>query len=169
MEATCRPVDWTGDRDMVRRFFSEYREWLAAHSDPAEESRLRVNEGMSLIDRLIAGLPGSYGPPQGDVLLWFEGGNVVACGALRDLEPTVAEFKRLYVRPDHRGGTFGLPFVRELKSRARALGYEKLRTDTLPTMAGAIEFLEESNFHRIPSYWPHPVAGAVFFEARLAE
>ncbi|HZY70204.1 MAG TPA: GNAT family N-acetyltransferase [Thermoplasmata archaeon] len=123
-----------------------------------------MNAGLEMVDRLISGLPGAYGPPQGDVLLWFDHDDVVACGALRELGPKVGEIKRISVRSDYRGKEFGPVFVRALIDRARELGYARLRVDTLPTMQAAIEFYQESGFRPAPSFWPHPVAGALFFE-----
>jgi carbonic anhydrase len=123
-----------------------------------------VTEGLALIDRLIAELPRSYEPPKGDILLWSEGERVVACGALRELTHGVGEIRRVYVRADYRGGEFGGPFVRALIARARELGFETVRADTLPTMRGAIEFYQELGFHPVSAFWPHPAAGALFFE-----
>ena len=128
-----------------------------------------VQPGLALVDRLIEELPGAYGPPRGDVLLWFREESVVACGALRELEPKVGEIKRIYIRPDFRGKGFGHPFVRALVDRARELGYERLRADTLSTMTAAIEFYQESGFRRIPAYWTHPATGALFFERDLTD
>ncbi len=125
--------------------------------------------GLSLVDRLIAELPGAYGPPTGDILLWFQDGSVVACGALRELVPRVGEIKRIYVRPEFRGKGFGPTFVRALLDRAREVGYERLRVDTLPSMQAAIEFYQELGFRPIPSFWPHPVRDALFFERRLVD
>lgn len=165
--ALSRPVRWPDDGDVVRRLFSEYRKWVADHSDPAPSSKERVAEGLGLIDHLIAGLPRSYEPPHGDILLWFKGDSLVACGALRELEPGVGEIRRVYVRPDYRGGDFGQPFVRTLIARARELGFDKVRADTLPTMQGAIEFYQELGFRPTTAFWPHPAAGALFFEREV--
>ena len=167
--ASLRRVAWPEDLDAVRRLFQEYREWLADHQDSAAASKSRVKSGLVLVDRLIAELPGVYGPPRGDVLLWFEDDSVVACGALRELEPKVGEIRRIYVRPDYRGKAFGHPFARALIDRARELGYEKLRVDTLPTMRAAIEFYQELGFRPIPAFWPHPVANALFFECEIRD
>ncbi len=125
-------------------------------------------DGLTLVDRLIAELPGAYGPPRGEVLLWHERDEVVACGALRELEPGIGEIRRIHVRPDYRGREFGLPFVRALIDRARSLGYVTLRADTLPTMQAAIEFYQELGFHRVGPFWPHPAANALFFERAIA-
>jgi len=149
---------------MVRPLFEQYREWIAEHKDTAPAARSRVGSGLAEIDQLITGLPGAYGPPRGDVILAFARESVVACGALRELEPKIGEIKRIYVRADHRGPGFGPRLTRALLDRALELGYERVRVDTLPTMTAAIEFYQEMGFRPIPRYWPHPVEGARFFE-----
>jgi putative acetyltransferase len=161
-----RGADWSKDLPKVRRLFRDYRSWLADHSDPAA-ARTRARAGLAQVDRLIAELPGAYGPPGGDVLLAYAKGAVVACGALRGLDPRIAEIKRVYVRADHRGPGFGPILTRALLDRARALGYTRVRVDTLPTMAAAQQFYPAMGFRPIPAYWPHPVTNAVFFEYRL--
>lgn len=151
----------------MRPLFRDYRDWLAEHRDPDESARSRVEAGLATIDELIARLPGSYGPPRGDVLLWMEGDEIAACGALRELSPGTAEAKRVSVIPKFRGEEFGRRYVRSLIERARELGYEKLRVDTLSSMKAAIEFYGEAGFRPIPPFWSHPAAGALFFELRL--
>lgn len=167
--ARCRPANWPGDLDTVRGLFHDYRQWLADHRDPAPQAEPRVRSGLALVDRLIADLPGAYGPPHGEVMLWLEGDRLVACGALRELEPGVGEVKRIYVRADYRGKGFGHPFVRTIIGRARALGYRKLRVDTLPSMRAAIEFYQELGFRPGAAFWPHPAANALFFEREIAD
>lgn len=166
---TQRPARWPEDGELIRRLFAEYREWVRDHGDTAPSSRERVVKGLALIDGLIADLPRPYRPPLGDILLWFDKEGLVACGALRQLEPGVGEIRRLQVRADHRGGEFGRPFVRALIARARTLGFETVRADTLSTMRGAIEFYTELGFHPVPAFWPHPAEGALFFERPVDE
>ncbi|MGC2290117.1 MAG: GNAT family N-acetyltransferase [Thermoplasmata archaeon] len=158
---TIRRVNWSKELDTVRRLFQEYRQWLADHQDPGDPSG---KIGIGQIDEQIARLPGPYGPPRGEVLLALAKGAVAACGALRELEPKVGEIKRIYVRADHRGPGFGPRLTRALLRRARELGYERVRVDTLPTMFAAIQFYQALGFVPIPAYWPHPVPGALFFE-----
>lgn len=166
--AAARQVNWSEDLDTVRPLFVAHRDWVADHADPDPESAPRVRAGLELLDALTGGLPGAYGPPTGDVLLWQEGGNIVACGALRELAPKVGEIKRIHISPDYRGPAFGRPYVRALKGRATELGYETLRADTLASMYAAIEFYQAEGFRPISAYWPHPAAGALFFECHLS-
>jgi len=160
-------VNWSSDLDLVRRLFQDYRQWLADHRDTAASGAPTVRSGLGQIDSLIAGLPGAYGPPSGEVILAFARGELAACGALREFEPKVGEIKRVYVRADHRGPVFGPRLTRALLRRARELGYDRVRVDTLPTMAAANQFYPGMGFEPISAYWPHPVPGALFFEYRL--
>jgi putative acetyltransferase len=164
-----RKVDWARDLGTVRELFQDYRRWIADHKDTSAAAQERVQAGLAQIDRLIAELPGAYGPPHGDVVLAFSRNDLVACGALRELAPKVGEIKRVYVRADHRGPVFGPRLTRAVLNRARELGYERARVDTLPTMAAAILFYPEMGFTPIPAYWPHPVAGAHFFECTIGK
>jgi ribosomal protein S18 acetylase RimI-like enzyme len=168
-DTMLRRVDWPKDIDTVRRLFQDYRQWLADHRDTTASTDSTPQNGLGLIDELIAGLPGAYGPPHGEVILAIAREAVVACGALRELEPKVGEIKRVYVRADHRGPGFGPRLTGALLDRARELGYERVRVETLPTMTAAIQFYQEMGFAPIPAYWPHPVPGALFFEYRLKE
>jgi len=163
-QTVLRRVDWSEELDTVRRLFREYRDWLAAHAGGTATSPPSVPTGLAQFDRVISGLPGVYGPPGGDVILALHHSEIVACGALRKWRSKVGEIKRIYVRADHRGPGFGPILTGGLLRRARELGYERVRVDTLPTMAAAIQFYQEMGFKPIPAYWPHPVPGALFFE-----
>jgi GNAT superfamily N-acetyltransferase len=159
-----RRVDWTNDLELIRRLFREYRDWLWDHADPVSADRARDAASRAAFDRIVAELPGVYGPPTGDIVLAHLRSNLVACGALRRWEPKVGEIKRIYIRPDHQGPGFGPILTGALLDRARELGYERVRVDTLPKMAGAIQFYQAMGFKPIPAYWDNPVPGALFFE-----
>jgi ribosomal protein S18 acetylase RimI-like enzyme len=167
-ETILRRVKWPEETDTVRRLLQDYRQWLADHQETTLPDGPGASVGLARIDQEIAGLPGVYGPPGGDIILAFNGEALVACGSLREFEPKIAEIKRVYVRADHRGKGFGPRLTSALLSRARELQYERVRVDTLPTMTAAIEFYQEMGFKPIPAYWPHPVPGARFFEYRFA-
>jgi putative acetyltransferase len=164
---TLRRVNWSDDLETVRGRFEDYRKWLAEHVETPLGNDVPVPAGLRRIDEEIATLPGDFGPPRGDVVLAFEGEELVACGALRGFGPKVGEIRRVYVRADHRGKGFGPRLTYALIDRARALGYEQVRVDALATMTGAIQFYQEMGFTPIPAYWPHPVATARFFEYDL--
>lgn len=163
-DTMIRRVKWSQDLETVRQLFRGYREWLAKHAGAAAGPGSAAHDGLTQLDRMIAELPGGYGPPTGDVLLAVKGPDVVACGALREWSREVGEIRRIYVRGDHRGPVFGPRLVKALLERARELGYERVRVDALPTMEAAIQYYQEMGFRPISPYWAHPVPGALFFE-----
>jgi putative acetyltransferase len=163
-DTTIRSVNWPEDLDTVRGLLQDYREWINEHRDPADSRDPEVPVGLRELDQLISELPGAYGPPRGEVLLAFDKDGLAACGALREVGPNVGEIRRVYIRADHRGPGFGHRFTMAMVDRARELGYERVRSYTLPTMYAAIQFYQDLGFRPIPAYWQHPVRGVLFFE-----
>ena len=115
----------------------------------------------------LAGLPGSYSPPGGSLLLAHDGDAAVGCVAFRRMDERVCEMKRLYVRPVSQGRGVGALLVAAAIERARALGYGQMWLDTLPSMAGAQRLYARLGFDPIAPYGPPSAPGTRFFGLRL--
>jgi putative acetyltransferase len=115
----------------------------------------------------LAGLPGNYTPPLGNLWLAMVDAHPAGCVAVRPLEPSTAELKRLYVRPAYRGLKLGRQLTETALAFARAAGYLRIRLDTLPSMTAAQALYRALGFAMIEPYCANPICGATYWEKQL--
>lgn len=117
----------------------------------------------------LAGMPGGYAPPTGELFLARDAeSRPVGCVGLRAIEPAgCCEMKRLYVAPAARRTGLGGELVRTLIETAEAIGYREMRLDTLPTMTGAQTLYRKFGFEIMAPYYDTPVAGTLFMRRPL--
>jgi GNAT superfamily N-acetyltransferase len=105
-----------------------------------------------------AGLPMPRNAPLGTrdvyVVAWV-GDVAVACGAIREWDPTTAEIQRMYVHRDYRRKKVGRTMLLYLESEANRLGYTRLLLETGDRQAPAMALYEASGFHRVPPFGGH--------------
>lgn len=144
-----------GALEACRALFREY--WASQAFAPCFQG----------FDRELAALPGDYAPPRGRLLLATVDGDPAGCVALRPLAPGVAEMKRLYVRPAHRGSGLGLRLARRVVDEARAIGYRTLKLDTLPSMREAQALYARLGFRDTAPYNDNRAEGVRFMSLDL--
>ena len=117
----------------------------------------------------IKQLPGQYAPPDGALLLATDAeGQALGCIALRRIDQSRCEMKRLYVVPAARGAALGERLVSALVDRAATLGYRQMLLDTLPSMTPAIALYCRLGFQPGEAYGRAALEGTLFFVRDLS-
>ena len=148
-------ADFPRQLETVRAIFREYA------------VSLDIDLGFQNFESELTGLPGKFAAPRGRVLLAYNREELIGCVAMRPLDDTTCEMKRLYVRPSGRGLRAGRQLAMRICDIARETGYHRIRLDSLPTMQAALDLYASLGFARIPAYVFNPIAGAVFLERNL--
>ena len=138
-----------GEADMalVRQLFEEYADWLD------------IDLCFQGFAQELAGLPGAYAPPQGDLWLARVAGELAGVVGLRPLGPGICELKRLWVRPAFRDLGLGRRLTERAIAAAREKRYGVMRLDTVVRqMARAGALYAALGFRETTPYAgaPHP-------------
>ncbi len=134
-------IDLSVDRAAVLGLTIDYMRWvsegIAAHllatTGAAPTPRSSVGD---YVDRHLDAMVGKA-PPDGVFYLVEHGGTLAGLCGLRRIAPRTAEFKRIYVRPSHRGLRLGESMLQRLISDARAFGCDTAVLDSAPFMHAA--------------------------------
>lgn len=144
------------DIAVARTLFKEY------------EQSIGVSLCFQNFDQELANLPGDYAPPCGRLLLVRVDDQIAGCIALRKLDDSTSEMKRLYLRPEFRGRGLGESIVQTLIHEAKLIGYSNIRLDTIPgRMDQAINLYRSIGFKEIPAYYDTPFDDTLYMELDL--
>lgn len=131
------------------------------------EAYLEVDLCFQDFGRELAELPGLYSAPEGALTLAYADDRLAGCVAVRPRESGVAEMKRLYVRPGHRGRGLGLLLAKSAVAFAANRGYQRMVLDTLDRLTPAIALYRSLGFVEIPPYYGNPLEGVMYFSKAL--
>ncbi len=144
---------------MVRQLFLDYRAWFETSFD-----HVLCFEGF---DEELASLPGGYAPPEGGIWLAENAAAPQGIVALKFLDKEACEMKRLWVCEAARGAGLGRRLVELSCAEARALGYRRMRLETLETMTGALALYRAYGFRETSAYFGKARPGVRYFDLRL--
>ncbi len=149
------PAQTDKDYEIAKKLLVEYADSLGFH--------LRFQN----FEEELAHLPGDYAEPAGCLLLAVYKEQSVGCVGLRKLSDGVCEMKRLYVNPQFRGLGIGRTLIETVIEKARKIGYNYMRLDTVPSMEVASALYISVGFEKSGAYRYNPIEDAVFMELKL--
>jgi putative acetyltransferase len=149
------PVTTGGQIPQVRALFEEY--WQSFGFTPCFQNFAAE----------VDGLPGYYAPPEGRLAIAVVNGAPAGCVALRRVDATRAEAKRLYVRPEYRGRRIGRLLLEWVIGEARLAGYREMLGDTMPVMRSALAMYDQLGFERTAPYAREATPGAIYLRLAL--
>ena len=155
-------VDGLEYPQQIGGLFREYTDMLV-EGDPKFAYYLELQS----YDEELRHLEGKYGPPHGALILALEDGEAAGCIALKGMDDTRCELKRLYVRPAFRGRGLGRALTDRIIARAREAGYREMLLDTLPFLQSAQRIYRAAGFREIERYNDSPMDDATYMKLEL--
>jgi GNAT superfamily N-acetyltransferase len=136
------------DRVVIRELFLEYLKWANFHLNQEYGINFDID---SMVDRDMEKLD-IFSPPNGRLLLAFEGTQAAGIACMRRIREDIGEIKRMYVRPEFRGRGIGRALLEALISDTQEIGYPIIRLDSTRFMAAAHSLYRSLGFQEIKLY-----------------
>ena len=99
------------------------------------------------------------------VIVAYENGKAVGCGAIKEIAPDAMEVKRMYTPPELRGKGIAVKVLNELEKWTAELGYKKCMLETGKKQPEAIALYTKCSYIVIPNYGQYAgIENSVCFE-----
>jgi len=140
---------------IAAKLFEEYAAWL------------NIDLGFQKFEEELMNVKTMYGAPDGGIILGKTGSDFVGCVAIRKINNSTAELKRMFVQTAFQGKGIGKILLEKAIEFAERSGYTRIRLDTLNYMLPAINLYKQYGFYEIPAYYHNPNKTAVYFELKI--
>ncbi len=142
------PANPATHRQQLLELNAEYRGWVLPAFGNIIGATPREMLGMDIADYTASVIDKVCGdpPPRGIFYIVECDGACAGMGGLRWIRDGVAEVKRIYVRPPHRGKGLGETILQRILADAQSFGYKQLVLDTGPFMQSAQRLYEQYGF-----------------------
>jgi GNAT superfamily N-acetyltransferase len=102
------------------------------------------------------------------VVVAYENGSPVGCGAIKEYSPGTVEIKRMYTSPRSRGKGIAGRILSELEAWAAELGYQTCILETGKRLPEAVRLYQKNGYKVIPNYGQYgEIEDSVCFEKVL--
>ena len=135
-------------RDLMRAFIAWHR---ARHQQ--DLALIDAYFDAAAFEEELATLPGKYAPPGGQLFFATLAGAPAGCVALREIDATRCEMKRMFVYPEYHGRGVGRALGDAVLGAGRAAGYGTMLLDTSIRQAEARALYHRLGFREIAPYY----------------
>lgn len=149
-------------KDEVKELFTEYTDYLVK-GDKEFRKYLEIQK----YDNEIENPEEKYGLPKGRLYVAYFENKVAGCIALRPLNDTQCEMKRLYVKPQFRNKGIAKILVEKIISDAKEIGYNSMLLDTLPFLTAATNMYKKMGFYEFECYNDSPLDNTIYMKLDL--
>ena len=132
----------------VRELFWEYLQWANAKV----EDNFGVSFDIATMLEEDMNTLGKFMPPKGRLLLGYVEEEPMGIACLKALTDSIAEVKRMYVRPQARKRGLGRALLNQLLEEAQQIGYRWIRLDSAQFMKEAHQLYQSTGFREIAAY-----------------
>ncbi|OIQ96027.1 putative N-acetyltransferase YsnE [mine drainage metagenome] len=102
------------------------------------------------------------------VVVAYESGKPLGCGAIKEFDPVTMEVKRMFVHHENRGKGIASKILSELENWAKELSFSKCVLETGKRQKEAIELYKKNNYQLISNYGQYiGVENSLCFEKEL--
>jgi len=148
------PVDFSIHNNLLRQLNEEHLFWIVQMEK--EEYNIDVEHiiGRSMQEYVEICVKEFHNinPPNGIYFLLFFNKEAVGMGAIKKIDETTGEIKRMYIRPSFRGKGYGKNLLEKLLQKAKDFGFLSVRLDTSVYMKAAQKLYRSAGFQERNMY-----------------
>jgi GNAT superfamily N-acetyltransferase len=150
MELEIRQARSEDDFDQVRGLYRSFLDWM---TQTCHDVLFLLEDYFASVKAESEALPGTFGPPNGSLLLAWIDGTAVGTVALQDFGDGSCEMKRMFVSTSAQGNGVGRALVEQILEEARKHGYDRMVLETGPRQLAAKRLYARSGFQEIQPYY----------------
>ncbi len=141
--------------EAAQLLFNEYAQWL------------NIDLCFQNFDKELQQLSIMYAATNGGIVLCKKNNDFIGCSAIRKIDTTSCELKRMWVQLPYQKLGIGETLLKECIALAKKLNYKEMRLDTLKRLQPAIKLYKKYNFIETEAYYKNPNNDVVYMKLVL--
>ena len=141
--------------EAAQLLFNEYAQWL------------NIDLCFQNFDKELQQLSIMYAATNGGIVLCKKNNDFIGCSAIRKIDTTSCELKRMWVQLPYQKLGIGETLLKECIALAKKLNYKEILLDTLKRLQPAIKLYKKYNFIETEAYYKNPNNDVVYMKLLL--